>query len=114
MATDVYIYPAGEYVPALSVKDMQCITFCDEGIRVTDILGQSHDLPYESFDYLRFYPTQPTGLQSVSLTGRTGLYSLTGVYYGEGEEVANQLPAGVYLIREKVNGKETVRKVLKK
>ena len=114
LATDVYVYPDGVYTPVLSMTDIQCITFAQEGIKVTDLQGEQQDVPYEAFDYFRFYPTpDPTGItRTMGQPSVSGIYSLTGVY--QGDALDNRLPAGIYLVRESVNGHETVRKIMKK
>lgn len=113
-AKDVYVYPTGIYTPVLHMQEMQCITFGEEGIEVTDVNGSSQSVSYENFDYFRFYPTpDPTGIQAISQkAGRKGIYSLTGVYMGEGESTSRNLPAGIYLVREKDGGRECVKKIM--
>lgn len=114
LATDVYVYPDGVYTPVLSMNDILCITFAQDGIKVTDLMGEVKDVSYDAFDYFRFYPTpDPTGItRTHGLPSVSGIYSLTGVY--QGESLDDKLPAGIYLVRESVNGHETVRKILKK
>lgn len=113
-AKDVYVYSTGIYTPVLHMQEMQCITFGEEGIEVTDVNGSSQSVSYENFDYFRFYPTPvPTGIQAISQkAGRKGIYSLSGVYMGEGESTSRNLPAGIYLVREKEGGRECVKKIM--
>ena len=113
-AKDVYVYPTGIYTPVLHMQEMQCITFGEEGIEVTDVNGSSQSVSYENFDYFRFYPTpDPTGIQAISQkAGHKGIYSLTGVYMGEGESTSRNLPAGIYLVREKEGGRECVKRIM--
>lgn len=113
-AKDVYVYSTGIYTPVLHMQEMQCITFGEEGIEVTDVNGSSQSVSYENFDYFRFYPTPvPTGIQAISQkAGRKRIYSLSGVYMGEGESTSRNLPAGIYLVREKEGGRECVKKIM--
>lgn len=113
-AQDVYVYKDHVYTPALQMQDVQRIAFGSEGIDVVGKDGSKQSVLYEAFDYLRFYAT-PVGVERIPANGvRTIYYSTTGVRMGDGKKALEDLPAGVYIEKETRDGKEQVKKILKK
>lgn len=112
-AQDVFVYPQGDYTPVLHMQNVQRISFGEQGIEVQDRQGAVQSVSYEAFDYFRFYSTPvPTGIQAPQQQSHPSIFSLTGVYQGQGN--TNQLPAGIYLVKQSENGRESVKKILKK
>lgn len=110
---DIYIYPSDLYTPILQATSVQRIEFGETGIQVVTSAGEIQTVSYDSFDYFRFYPT-PNSVGVEPIAGKTtrqrSIYSLTGVK----QETTNNMPAGVYIMREKVDDQETIKKILKK
>lgn len=113
-AQDVYVYQNNIYTPVLEAKGFRCVAFNAQGVEVRTTDGNSQTVPYEQCDYIRFTPTPvPTGITSTAdaAPSQQTLYSITGQQVGS---QLQSLPSGVYLLREKHNGQESVKKVLKK
>jgi len=110
---DIYVYQTDLYTPVIQAANLQRIEFGETGIQVVTSDGETQSASYDSFDYFRFYPTpKPTGIQSLRGKSATqqSIYSLTGIE----QEATSKMPAGVYIIKEKTDGQETIRKILKK
>ncbi len=110
---DIYVYQTDLYTPVIQAASIQRIEFGETGIQVVTQDGETQSASYDSFDYFRFYATpNPMGIHA--LTGKSAtqrsVYSLTGVE----QEATSKMPAGVYIIKEKTDGQETIRKILKK
>lgn len=113
-AQDVYVYQNNIYTPVLEAKGFRCVAFNAQGVEVRTTDGNSQTVPYEQCDYIRFTPTPvPTGITSTAdaAPSQQTFYSITGQLVGS---QLQSLPSGVYLLREKHNGQESVKKVLKK
>ncbi len=67
MAQDVFFYTSGNYVPVMSVKNVSCIVFNSEKLTIKSTEGTICNLPYEKFNYFRFYETPiPAAIKTVN------------------------------------------------
>lgn len=113
-AQNVYVYPSGISTPVLQMQQVRSMVFGDESLELNGLNGKTASVDYDAFDYFRFYPTPfVDGIRSVQKAQRpTGIYSLTGVYCGDKESATDLLPAGIYILMQRENGHESVRKIM--
>lgn len=110
---DIYVYLSDLYTPVLQANSVQRIEFGETGVQFITTTGETQSASYDSFDYFRFYPTPtPTGVKIVAekAAKESSIYSLTGVK----QNPTGNIPAGVYIRIEKLDGQENVKKILKR